>query len=125
MTQKIDRRGIESEMTTCARREAERHRGQHSRHVTVPEAQHVAGCAIDACEHGGSARCDVLDRLAARDRPGPNRPARPLTAPSPYLGAREPFELAVVPLREVLVFFGIAEARELGGLARPRARAHQ
>ncbi len=117
--------GSSARARATARLDPDRHRRQHPRHVRVPDTQHVAAGIVGPRQDVRGSRGHRGERLAARHLAAPHRPGRPPVATRPDLGSREALELAVVPLREVVVDDRVRKARERRRLTCAYAWARQ
>ena len=97
---------------------------QHPQQVAMGEEEHVAvdGRLEASRDDSVGASPDLLSRLAARPRTGPDRPARILGAD---LGGRSALMGAVVPLGQVVVDEAVREPGDPSGLRGTRSRARE
>ena len=104
--------GLEHEPSRGVRVELEGDGGEHAREVAVPEAQHVAVGRRDPVEH---ALAPGPRRRAIVSPPGigPRKIVHSANSPprARISGVVMPFELAVVPLAQVVVDDRVAETR--------------
>src|SRR5262245_29221654 len=123
VTKDVQRRGVEQEMLTGARRKSNPSRDQNSKHVAMGEESNVARRGVNPGDDLVYSRPDLVRALAARTAVPEDHPPRSLQMD--LLGG-ESLVITVVPFLQVgLERRARAEARQLTGFPRSTEGARQ